>query len=305
MTKTRNRLLGVAALAASLSLSSLPASSSPAPPSILQTAIADGNFTTLVTALQVTGLDAPLDALGGGRLTVFAPTDDAFAQLPPDVLNGLLADPDALAKVLTYHVTGGGLVATDVLANATLDTLNGQRVDISVQGSDAFVDQAQIVVTDILCGNGVIHVIDAVLLPNDQNIVGTAAALGDFNSLLAAAGQLPNIVNKLTNENKDYTVFAPNDAAFANIPAGRLSELLNGTGGSKKLLASILKAHIVPTRLYAEDVIGLTEVTTLDGVKLPVTIQGGDVFVGGVRIIATDVETTNGVIHVVENVIVP
>lgn len=300
------RLTGIATLAAGLTLTALPASSAPSKTaaSIYQTAIAAGNFSTLVTALQVTGLDAPLDSNDAGRFTVFAPTDAAFAALPGDVLSGLLADPDALAAVLTYHVVSGGLFAPQVLASPTLDTLNGQRIDISLQGSDAYVDQAKIEVVDIPCSNGVIHVIDAVLLPNDKDIVATAASLPDFTSLLTAAGQLPGIVNKLTSPGR-FTVFAPNDAAFAKVPSKRLGELLNGSGKSKKVLRSILEAHIVPRTLYADQLVGVSQVTTLGGVQLPVSVVGSEVFVGGVRILATDVETTNGVIHVIEDVIIP
>ena len=130
---------------------------------IVDTAISAGSFTTLVKAVQAAGL---VDALRSeGPFTIFAPTDEAFAKLPAGTLDTLLADKEKLAAVLTYHVVPGRLTASDVITKSELATLQGQDLKVSV-GESAMVDQAKIVKTDIVCSNGVIHVIDSVVVPH-------------------------------------------------------------------------------------------------------------------------------------------
>ena len=131
---------------------------------IVDIAVADGRFTTLVTALQAADLDTVLS--GDDQFTVFAPTDDAFAKLPEGTLDSLLADIPGLKDVLLYHVTNGSVLAGDVVSLDSAATLQGQKVDISVMGDAVMVDEANVVITDIIASNGVIHVIDSVLLPN-------------------------------------------------------------------------------------------------------------------------------------------
>ena len=131
---------------------------------IVDTAIASGNFNTLVTAVQEAGL---VDTLKGeGPFTVFAPTDAAFAKIPADQLKALLADKDKLASVLTYHVVPGKVMSTDVVELNTAATVQGQSVDINVKDGKVFVDGALVSAVDIETSNGVIHVIDTVILPN-------------------------------------------------------------------------------------------------------------------------------------------
>jgi uncharacterized surface protein with fasciclin (FAS1) repeats len=132
---------------------------------IVDTAIEAGNFSTLVTAVQAAGL---VDALKQpGPFTVFAPTDDAFAQLPAGTLDALLQDIPTLQSILLYHVAAGNFPAQTVLGLSTLEMLSGQFATISVQDGNAMIDNAMIVQTDILCTNGVIHVIDAVIIPQN------------------------------------------------------------------------------------------------------------------------------------------
>ena len=131
---------------------------------IVDIAVADGRFTTLVTALQAADLDTVLS--GDDQFTVFAPTDDAFAKLPEGTLDSLLADIPGLKDVLLYHVTNGSVLAGDVVSLDSAATLQGQNVDISVMGDAVMVDEANVVITDIIASNGVIHVIDSVLQPN-------------------------------------------------------------------------------------------------------------------------------------------
>jgi len=129
---------------------------------IVDTAIAAGSFTTLVKAVQAAGL---VDTLKGpGPFTVFAPTDEAFAKLPPGALDGLIADPAKLKEVLLYHVVSGKVMAADVKPGVD-KTAEGTTVKITLKDGKVFVNRAQVVKTDIVCSNGVIHVIDAVLMP--------------------------------------------------------------------------------------------------------------------------------------------
>ena len=130
---------------------------------IVDVAVANGNFTTLVTALKAAGL---VDTLkGDGPFTVFAPTDAAFAKVPAETLSALLADQAALANVLTYHVVAGKAMASDVVTLSQATTVQGQNVMIKVRDGKVFVDNAQVVITDVAASNGVIHVIDTVILP--------------------------------------------------------------------------------------------------------------------------------------------
>lgn len=130
---------------------------------IVDTAKSAGNFTTLVKAVQAAGLADTLK--GPGPFTVFAPTDEAFAKVPKDKLDALLKDKAALAKVLTYHVVPGKVVAADVKPGA-VKTVQGGNLKVSTSGGAVMVDNAKVVKTDIAADNGVIHVIDTVVMPN-------------------------------------------------------------------------------------------------------------------------------------------
>lgn len=130
---------------------------------IVDTAVAAGDFNTLVTAVKAAGLVETLK--GEGPFTVFAPTDAAFAKVPTDTLNALLADKAALANVLTYHVVAGKVMAAGVVKLTSAVTVQGQAVSIEVKDGKVYIDGTQVVTTDIEASNGVIHVIDAVILP--------------------------------------------------------------------------------------------------------------------------------------------
>ena len=131
---------------------------------IVETAVAAGSFNTLVAAVKAAGLVETLS--GEGPFTVFAPTDEAFAQIPADQLNALLADKEALTAVLTYHVVAGKVMAEDVVKLSSATTVNGQDVDIKVWDGKVMIDDAQVITADIDTTNGVIHVINKVILPD-------------------------------------------------------------------------------------------------------------------------------------------
>ena len=157
------KLTVLAILAAGL-LVSMPGPADAGPDKdIVETAVSAGQFNTLATALTEAGLVETLK--GAGPFTVFAPTDEAFAQLPPGTLEALLKDKAKLVEVLTYHVVAGKVMAADVVRLSEAKTVEGQTVTISTMGG-VMVNDAHVVKTDIVASNGVIHVIDKVILPN-------------------------------------------------------------------------------------------------------------------------------------------
>jgi uncharacterized surface protein with fasciclin (FAS1) repeats len=304
-----NKSLPLTVVAGALALSAVPLLSTatarpaaaPAMGDIVDIAVGAGRFDTLVAAVTAAGLDGALK--GPGPFTVFAPTDDAFAQLPPATLQFLLdpANVDTLTDILTYHVVPGGLLAGDVLSKSALDTLNGQRLDVSLQNGLPFVDGAQIVVTDIQASNGVIHVIDSVMTPSFTHIPRTADQAGTFTTLLAAV-KAAGLANAL-QDGGPFTVLAPTDAAFAALPQGLLQELLKPE--NKQRLVSILTYHVIPDRVFSDQAAAAGQATSLSGKQLDFMSMGGKLFVEGAEIIAPDIDASNGVIHVIDSVLLP
>lgn len=268
---------------------------------IVSTAVGAGSFNTLAAALKAAGLVETLQ--GKGPFTVFAPTDDAFAKIPKETLASLLK-PENRAKltaILTYHVVPGKVLAKDALKLSKAGTVNGQQFAISVKEGKTFVNKAQIVKTDILCSNGVIHVIDGVILPNFENIVGTAKMAGKFNTLIAAV-KAAGLAEALQSEGP-FTVFAPTDDAFAALPEGILQDLLKP--GNKDKLVSILTYHVVPGRVYSEDVVKLNRAATLAKSDVRIRAKKGVVKIDESKIVKVDIDTSNGVIHVIDKVLIP
>ena len=264
---------------------------------IVDIAVEDGRFTTLVAAVEAAGL---VDALKGeGPLTVFAPTDDAFAALPEGTIDALLADIPALTNILLYHVVEGKVMAADVLELSAAMTLQGQYADIAVEDGKVMLDGAEVIITDIEASNGVIHVIDAVILPETRDIVDIAVEDGRFTTLVAAV-EAAGLVDALKGEGP-LTVFAPTDDAFAALPEGTVDALL----ADIPALTDILLYHVVEGKVMAADVVSLAEAPTLQGTSAPISVEDGNVFVAGAQVIITDIETSNGVIHVIDAVIQP
>lgn len=141
-----------------------PVVEAPAPQSIVDIAVADGRFTTLVTAVTAAGLAETLS--GEGNFTVFAPTDEAFAALPEGTIEALLADIPTLTNILLYHVVDATVLAEEVVGLNNATTLAGLDVTIRVDMGKVYINDAEVIITDIVASNGVIHVIDTVLIPN-------------------------------------------------------------------------------------------------------------------------------------------
>ena len=268
---------------------------------IVQTAVAAGQFTTLASLLQKAGL---VDTLAtGGPFTVFAPTDAAFAKVPKATLDALAADPAKLKAVLLYHVVPGRVTAADVVKLTSAKTAEGRSLAIKVANGSVFVDAAQVTTPDVEATNGVIHVIDSVLIPKEatapKTIVQTAVAAGSFKtlaSLLKKAGLVGTLQGK-----GPFTVFAPTDAAFAKLPKATLAALAK----NKAKLRSVLLYHVVKGNVSAAKVVTLRSAKTLNGKAVSIRVNGGNVLVGGARVTTADVKASNGVIHVVNKVLIP
>ncbi len=266
------------------------------PVDIVDTAIADGRFTTLVAAVQAAGL---VDTLKSeGPFTVFAPTDDAFAKLPAGTVEALLADIPQLTSILTYHVVPELLLSPKVLEMEKIATVNGKSLTVSMDMGKPMIDNAEIIITDVYTANGVIHVIDSVLIPG-KDIVETAIADGRFTTLVAAV-QAAELVETLQGEGP-FTVFAPTDDAFKKLPAGTVEALLKDI----PTLKNILLYHVVSGKVMAADVVNLTSADSVLGKPLSIEVKDGKVYVAGSQVIITDIETTNGVIHVIDTVMLP
>jgi len=268
---------------------------------IVDTAVAAGSFKTLVAAVQAAGL---VDTLkGAGPFTVFAPTDEAFAKLPKGTVESLLK-PENKAKlqaILTYHVVAGKVSAADVVKLTGAKTVQGQQIDIKVADGKVMVDGANVAKTDIETSNGVIHVIDSVILPADKDIVDTAVGAGSFNTLVAAV-KAAGLVETLKGEGP-FTVFAPTDEAFAKLPEGTVSNLLKPE--NKDQLVAILTYHVVAGKVLASDVVKISSAKTVNGKSAAVKVSDAGVMIDGANVVATDIETSNGVIHVIDSVILP
>jgi len=268
---------------------------------IVDTAVGAGSFKTLAKALGAADLVSALK--GPGPFTVFAPTDAAFAKLPAATLADLLKPENKakLAAILTYHVVSGKVMAADVVKIKGATTLNGQRVDVKVDGSTVNIDGAKVVTPDIACTNGVIHVIDSVILPASDAIPAVADKAGKFKTLLAAV-KAAGLVETLSGPGP-FTVFAPTDEAFAKIPAAALADLLKPENKAK--LAGILTYHVVPGRVYSEAAVAAKSAKTVQGGAVAIKATDKGAFVDDAKIIATDVDASNGVIHIIDSVMMP
>lgn len=277
---------------------------------IVDTAVADGRFTTLVAAVQAAEL---VDTLKGeGPFTVFAPTDDAFAALPAGTLDELLKpeNKQQLTDILLYHVVPGKVTAADVTTLTSAATALGKDVAVKVDMGNVYINDAKVIITDIETSNGIIHVIDAVILPpadetsmeEKNTIVDIAITDGRFTTLVAAL-QAAELAETVSGEGP-FTVFAPTDDAFAALPAGTVESLL--LAENKQQLTDILLYHVVPGKVMAADVVNLTSATTVLGKDLTIKVQDGKVYLNDtVQVIITDIEASNGVIHVIDAVLLP
>jgi uncharacterized surface protein with fasciclin (FAS1) repeats len=269
----------------------------------VETAVGVSDLSTLVAAVKQGQLVETLS--GKGPFTVFAPLNSAFAKLPKEAIENLLKDENRadLQAILTYHVVPGKVMAADVVKLKEAKTAQGSTIAIRVEGGKVYVNDAQVVKTDIVCSNGVVHLIDSVIMPPAKKPTIVEAAIGndDFSTLVALVKHA-GLVETLSGEGP-FTVFAPTNAAFAKLPKETVDALLSDAG--KAQLASILKYHVVAGSVKAADVVKLKEAKTVLGQSAKIKVEDGKVYVDGAQVVMTDIECSNGIIHVIDAVILP
>ncbi len=282
-------------------------------PTIAGVATSNANFSTLVSALSKAGLVSTFS--GAGSFTVFAPTNAAFdaaaaALIGPgktgqDLVTAL--DVATLTAVLKYHVVGDARSAQAVLASSQIVMLDGNPAAIAVKSGSPYIQNAKITSTDIQASNGIVHVIDAVILPpslakpastSDQTIAAIAAGNPDFSTLVAALSRAGLV--QVFNGTQKFTVFAPTNAAFDD--AAKLLHFRNGAEMVAQLdlktLTAVLTYHVLAGEQFAKDVVAADNLKMLDGSWADVSVRGGQAFIDNVKIAATDIRASNGVIHV-------
>jgi len=287
---------------------------------IVDTALSTGKHTVLAAALTKANLITTLN--GTGPFTVFAPTDAAFTAamtMLKATKEQLLANP-LLKDILTYHVVSGTVKSTSLTNGMKAKTLNGANLSVSITGTTVKVNTATVTTADVMCSNGVIHIIDMVLVPPavmtavaaaakaaaapaaaTKNIVETAVAAGSF-TVLAEALTKADLVTTLSGKGP-FTVFAPTDAAFTaaltalKVTKAQLLALPN--------LKAILTYHVVGGTVKSTGLSNGMKAATVNGAKVTVTIAGKTVKVNDATVSTADVMCSNGVIHIIDKVLMP
>ena len=261
--------------------------------------------TVLEDAVVAAGL---VDALNGaGPFTVFAPTDDAFTALLAALgftAEELLAYP-GLTDVLLYHVVGAQALSTDLSDDQEITTLLDEDVQVTITADGVFINQAQVIVADLEADNGVVHVIDAVLVPEMDELPETVVDIiveSEVHTLLELAVGAAGLVDALSGEGP-FTVFAPTDDAVV-----ALTEALGITADDLLALPNlgeILQYHVVAGEAYSDDLEDGQMITTLLGQDVTVSIDDAGVMINEAMVIIADLEAENGVVHVIDAVLVP
>ncbi len=276
-------------------------------------ALAQGNpdLSTLVAALtKYPDLVSTLS--GSGSFTVFAPTNSAFASLLSAIGQTSLDDiPESVLKsVLQYHVVSSSAVLSTQLSNGEVTTAGGEKINVNINAGVKLNTTVNVVAADVLATNGVVHVVDAVLVPPTITpIVGTIVAPAYFNknfstlvSAVVQAGLLPTLLST-TNQ---LTLFAPTNAAFA---AAGITSLPPNTTEGNATLTSILAYHVVagPSEITAANIAtGPSSVATFGGAKIYLSKGADGVFINGkTKVTATDIQASNGIVHVIDRTLVP
>ena len=272
---------------------------SPKHSTVVDIVVNSENHTTLEAAVVAAGLVETLQ--GAGPFTVFAPTDAAFAALPAGTVEALLADIPALTNILTYHVAGAKAMSSSLTNGQKVVTFQGKPVTVTINENGVFINNAKVTVADIEADNGVVHVIDAILIPSSlpSTVVDIVVNSADHTTLEAAV-VAAGLVETLQGEGP-FTVFAPTDAAFAALPAGTVEALL----ADIPALTNILTYHVAGAKAMSTDLSNGQKVVTVQGTEITVTINENGVFINNAKVTVADIEADNGVVHVIDAVLLP
>lgn len=273
---------------------------------IVEIAQSNPELSTLVNAIVAADLTDVLST--GGPFTVFAPTNAAFAKLDPAVLNNIIGNPTLLTALLQYHVVSGEVKSSDLTNGPVGTLLSGQYIDVDVSGGMVTLNgSSKVAVADVDASNGVIHVIDEVLLPADfapQTIVQIALSNPDFSILVSALSkpELSDLLAAANNPTSNLTVFAPNNDAFNAVLAALGKNSIDDL--PIDLLKEIVTYHILGDAVMSGELSNGEVPTLLPNESVTVNVDGA-VTINGVDVIAADIRAINGVIHVVESVLLP
>ena len=257
------------------------------------------NHTTLKTAIDACALDGVLS--GSGPFTLFAPTDAAFNLLPAGTITALLNDIPALTDILKHHVVADSVMSSMLANNQPVTTLLGTDVTVTISGGNVYIDNAMVTLADLVADNGVVHVIDAVLIPSTPtnsiyDIVSNSPSHTTLKTAIDACA-----LDGVLSGSGPFTLFAPTDAAFNLLPAGTVTALLNDI----PQLTDILKHHVVADSVMSGMLTNNQIVTTLHGTDVTVTISGGNVYIDNAMVTLADLVADNGVVHVIDAVLLP
>ena len=267
--------------------------------SVVDVIVNSENHNTLETAVIQADLAGTLS--GDGPFTVFAPTDAAFNALPDGVLDQVLADNDVLTAILLHHVHSGNALSTDLSDGMEVPTLNDDILTVSIDGEVVMIDMATVTVADIIASNGVVHVIDMVLLPatEDQTVMSIIAN-SPAHTILEEAVLAAELDGTLSGDGP-FTVFAPSDDAFDGLPAGALDLILANT----EQLTDLLLNHVHSGNVLSTDLSDGMMVPTLNETELTVSIDGMTVMIDLATVTQADLTASNGVVHVIDKVLLP
>lgn len=262
---------------------------------IVELAASNDDFSILADLIVDLGLD---ETLTSANFTVFAPTNDAFNALPDGTVESLTEDE--LTSILTYHVLSGVVRSSEIEAQQDVETVQGERILLQSNAGVTVNGSATVINPDLEASNGIIHAIDEVLLPADfrePSIIETAEAGGGFETLLTAIESVG-----LTTTFQflgDFTVFAPSDEAFETLPDGFLGSL------TQDQLTEILSYHVLAQVIRSTDLTASQTAASLTGEPLWIEADGEVLVNGNATVTSPDIEASNGVIHAVDNVLLP
>uniref|UniRef100_K1R2H7 Transforming growth factor-beta-induced protein ig-h3 n=1 Tax=Magallana gigas TaxID=29159 RepID=K1R2H7_MAGGI len=253
--------------------------------------------TTLIALVKQAGL---ADALLSGEYTIFAPTNAAFSKLPQSVLDGLQRDTTALANILKYHVVKGSIHKADASNELQLETLAGTKIRFNIYNHNhvVTVEGSKITHFDLTASNGMVHVIDTVMMPPSGSIVDLVAGNSDLSTLLSKV-QSAGLAGALQGD--ALTVFAPTNAAFNRLG----SHVLDNLRRNPQLLKEILEYHVVPHTEYSAGLYNREYLRTLDThhdvIRLGVSSTNGVVINRRSHVTKADISATNGVVHIIDH----
>ncbi|WP_131458183.1 fasciclin domain-containing protein [Jiulongibacter sediminis] len=275
--------------------------------SIAEIAVATPELSTLVSALQTADLVSTFQETG--PFTVFAPTNAAFEKLDPTTLNTILNDQALLTRLLQYHVVGGAVLSSQ-LSNGPVPTLEGSTIAVDLTSGVVLNGSANVITANVEASNGVVHLIDEVLIPEDffaQTITQIATSNSDFSILasILARPEMSDLLAAASNPSSTLTVFAPTNQAFTNLLAtlstlgiNSLDELPSG------LLAEIVQYHIIGNTVLSGDLSEGEVQTLLSEESVSVSLANG-VMINNANVVQADVQAINGVVHAVDQVLIP